>query len=219
MNLFITEPARNTSRKNPLEIQTPLGNLVFCCEFNGKIFNNPTDRNLLINNNTLLSSWQSDYYILEFLCFKNNPKLPAGINVDECIYGVWRVKILKELKISFCCSLKEELVGIPNSGEGLLATTFETEDYTLSIGTEDEDYLQNRAGSEWFPERLKSEINPNYLEYLPNGIKINLPNLFIHEQAQIHFIVSWANKKNDNLSTWFAVDQSLKETMSQMNIR
>ena len=143
--------------------------------------------------------------------------------MDDCICGIWRIKALKEINCSFNCYLQTEAnidsKGWPESGEGLIAQSFENDQIKLTIGTEDEEYLERRAKSQdWLPHRFKSEMKANLIEYLYNGIKVTVPKLFQNEQAQLHFIAAWSFKKDSDASTWYAVDQSPRNILKQVNI-
>ena len=47
----------------------------------------------------------------------------------------------------------------------------------------------------------------DWIEYLNNGISINLPNLKSHEFVSFYFSLSWKKTSDDkDVSTWFAAN-------------
>ncbi len=114
--------------------------------------------------------------------------------------------------------LVEEDTG-PNSGECLSAVTYETDDYALSIGTQDDEalYAQTtvRPGS-WAQPRLPPEWAPALAvpwsgEYGARedttGVTVHLPPLLAGQEADVHVAIAWGPKSHpDDAGTWFAVD-------------
>lgn len=221
MNLFTVKHQLHHTSLNPLELKTPLGDLFFDCQiFNESLLDtHPTKMESFQSGNTI-TSWISENYIVEFIKLNFKPKLPTGMKVDDCIFAVWRIKSLRKIaECNFTCRLENE-EGSPESGEGLASQSFENNDYKLNIGTEDEDYLQQRAESQnWLPLHFKDKISTEQIDYLKSGIKITLPELLPNESLQIHFIVSWSSKKNPEISTWYAVDQSPMEILEKAGIQ
>lgn len=222
MNLFTINHSKHLTNLNSLRMQTPLGDVFFNCEIFGKSLLNVYPTKIESFKSTdLISSWICDEYIAEFIRLNFVPKLPAGMKVDNCIFAAWRIKSLKKiLECNFTCWLESELEGFPEPGEGLIAQSFENKSYKLMIGTEDEEYLQHRAESNyWLPNHFKTKIESDQIDYLYNGIRIALPELSQNETMQIQFIVSWSSKENEDISTWYAVDQSPKKILELVNIK
>lgn len=58
------------------------------------------------------------------------------------------------------------------------------------------------------PNRFKSFLSETIVvETVPYGVQVIPPLLQETEEIQIHFMLSWSSKKNNNSSTYFAVDQ------------
>lgn len=87
------------------------------------------------------------------------------------------------------------------------------------IGTEDKDYLQQRASNEnGLPKRLSSFFDvENYLMdivfYLDDGMKISFPPIEKDEWIQSHYVVAFVKKEKD-ISPWFAVDVRPSEILN-----
>ncbi len=222
MNLFTINHQLYPTNLKPLKFQTPLGNLFFNCQvFDESLLTTQPTKIESFKSENIISSWISDDYIVEFIRLNFAPKLPLGMKIDDCIFAAWRIKSLRKMiECNFTCSLDSDLESFPESGEGLIAQSFENEYYKLSIGTEDEEYLQRRAESQyWLPNHFKAKLNADQINYLHNGIEITLPKLLQSEKLQIHFIASWSSKKNPEISTWYAVDQSPEEIAEKAGIK
>lgn len=225
MNLFKTKKQFKSIDLEPLISETPIGDLTFNAHFSGKSLLNfkPKSTNL-IDDNGIVATWIFDECQIEFLTLNIIPHLPTGMQVSHCLSGIWRVKVLKNHPIfNFECTLNYMKPNFPDesdvfieSGEGLAAQTWETPVVRLTIGTEDEDYLQQRASDQnWLPYRFKDLINPNSIEYLKNGIKISLPEFRENEVVQIHFSIAWTFRE---IATWFAVDERVGDILKQASI-
>lgn len=222
MNLFTTKNQKNPIKSEPLEISTPVGYLFFNVEFsNGSLQSIKPSKIEAINQQTTLFSWEFEDCVIEFLKLKFFPKLPSGLHVDDCMCGIWRINALRNInhQFTFTCYLKSDLMGSPESGEGLECQSFENENFKLSIGTEDQDYLLRRMNAlDWFPSRFQSTQEEIEIEYFSKGIKVILPDLCQNEKVQVQFIAAWASKTNNEVSTWYAVDQSAKRLLEAAGI-
>jgi len=112
-----------------------------------------------------------------------------------CVAGVWRIRAFAtHVSLVLKSGLTSHLFGIksyPETGEGLFAISLENDNITLSIGTEDEEYLSQRAEFERFlPSRFKNVITPEMIHHCEDGIQIILPPLLKDELIQVHFIVT-----------------------------
>jgi hypothetical protein len=219
MNLFTTnQKIQLVDSTKEAKIPTPLGDVIFTCEANNNAITKMSPSQIIsLQSGEIITSWISDEYIIEFLNFNFTPTLPIELKVEKCTASFWRVKALKDLNVNFKCYLNANIKCSPESGENLIAASFENNFYNLSIGTEDEESVNNRATSNyWFPSRL--EIKPNHINYLSNGIDILLPTLIKSEQIQIQFIVALSSKANPEISTWYAVDQSPRNLLEKANV-
>jgi hypothetical protein len=97
--------------------------------------------------------------------------------------------------------------------------TYETDDYALSIGTQDDEALHARTSARpgpWREPRLPAEWAPALA--VPwsgelgaredgTGLTVRLPPLPAGQQADVHVAIAWGPKSApDDVSTWFAVD-------------
>lgn len=143
---------------NPLTLETPLGRIRFNCAFNEKSLSTVRPQaKVVLNHHSTLLSWTLRECDIEFLCLNFPPKLPSGMHVDTCFAGVWRIKTLDQrIAFKFSVCLESPLKPDPESGEHLIAQSFEDPATKLTIGTEDEDALMARASQKnWLPLHFK----------------------------------------------------------------
>lgn len=221
MNLFtLNRQVLPTCNINPLTVETPLGHVQFNCSFTTQLLSNVQPQTtLLLTPDSVLSSWVFEECNIEFLRLSFPPKLPLGMHVDYCFAGIWKIKLLtNRMAFKLSCFLDSHTEPSPEPGERLLAQTFENSSVKLTIGTEDEEALIARAaGKNWLPLHFKNSLNPDNVCYRNQGLEIVLPESKCHDLIQINFIVAWASKTFDPLSTWYAVDQSPEYILSFMN--
>lgn len=204
----------------PLTVETPLGHIRFNCSFNEKSLSNVRPQaTFLPKHNSTLFSWAFEECNIEFLCLYFSPKLPLGMHVDNCFAGVWRIKTLnKRIFFNLSGVLESQITPNPESGEFLLAQSFEDPAIKLTIGTEDEEALVVRASEKnWLPYHFRDSLKPDNVRYDNQGLKIVLPESERHDLIQVHFIVAWTSKRFDPLSTWYAVDQSPEYILNFLN--
>ncbi len=221
MNLFLVKKHSVPIKLDPLVLETPLGKLHFNCMVNGKSLSKNKQQFIeSIMPETTIVSWQSEVCDIEFLRTNFIPKLPEGMKVDSCIGGIWRIKnYFNNTLFRFTCYLETTLEGSQETGEGLIALSFDKSTHRLTIGTEDEEYLKSRANSnDWLPSHLKDEISSESIHISRNEIIIDYPACFANETMQTHFIVAWGFNNNQNLSTWYAVDQSTTTILNQVDV-
>lgn len=217
MHFFLSKKPLYSIDLDPLKVMTPLGEIALNCNFDKGLIKNSKPFKVETNDLYAIKAvWQSQDYYIEFLKFKFNPIVPSGMIVDDCICIAWRLKALKSLTPSFSCLLKTDLIGSPDSGQGLMAQTFMNQNVSLAIGTEDEEFLSSRALVEdWMPERLRDAINPCQIKCVTNGMKVNFPYLLTNERMQMHFIVAWSSQKDADSVTWFAAEQEIGKIIDQ----
>lgn len=113
---------------------------------------------------TTLSSWLLQECYIEFLQVNFKPKLPLGMHVDQCIASIWRVKAVKNyVTFKFNCSLDASLEPSPESGERLLAQSFEDQITKLTIGTEDEEALIARSSINQTSSNRHKKLKTDFL--------------------------------------------------------
>lgn len=224
MKLFKSPLKFSTKDLNILSISTPLGMVYFDFLFNGMSIREikPTETNA--SGETLISYWDVQECHVEFLRGNIIPKIPSGMEVEGCVAGMWRIKNKgNNLKTTFETHFGDKEFSAkfeanPESGEGLLCQSFENDFYKISIGTEDEDYLNQRAYGKSMPSRFRNLITPNMVEYTPEGLQIDLPRLENGECVQIQFVIAWTPKKHPEVSTWFAVGQAPSYILQSLDV-
>lgn len=209
------------SNINLLLLESPLGQVRFNCSFLGKsLCIIKPQSTILINSKAILSSWSFKECHIEFLYLDFPPKLPSNMHVDKCVGGVWRIKTMSnEIAFKLDSHLESSLKGSPESGEYLLAQSFEDSSIRLTIGTEDNEALIARSiVKDWLPSFYKDVLKPSNVCYEKQGLRIVLPESDSGDLIQVHFIVAWTSKGNDPLSTWYAVDQSPEYILNFLNL-
>lgn len=169
--------------------------------------------------------WSTDSATAELLVGPYSPLLPPEMMVHGCAVAVWRVRAHQGgIRPAFSCQWKvlpSGAEGGPNSGEGLDAQRWRIDRATLSMGTEDGEWLAARAKRGYLiPARLAPECDHSTVQYLDDGLQVRFPSLQANELVQAHFIVAWATLDDPYRSdTWFAVDQSPSEILTQLGVR
>ncbi|PJD95491.1 MAG: hypothetical protein CK425_08210 [Parachlamydia sp.] len=217
MNLFNSLRFLRQVDSNILFYSTPLGNVWFNFIFNEHEILNVKPSKTEGFDKTIVSCWDLKECYVEFLRANFVPKIPSPMKVETSLAGIWRIKSrCKDLRVTLKVYLDSEFEGSPESGEGLISQAFESEKIKLSIGTEDEDYLCARARAQkWMPSRFHNILDSNAIEYISNGIQVVLPQLDQNDCIQIQFIIAWS--END-LSSWFAVEQSADYILKSLDI-
>lgn len=199
-------------------IETPLGNIKFDMRIDGEGL--PTHSTSFSNGKgDYLTCWYSSLYDIELLICSPKLNLPEHLQVDGCRAAIWRVVLHeKEAACNFYAKWSDGFIwtsGGANSGEHLDAQTWENDKFEVSLGTQDGEMLQARViNNELMPAKLNSLVDPLALiRYMPNGLMVPLEQIFVDNICQIHFVVSWAHRKQDDVSTWFAVDLYHKDIL------
>jgi len=139
------------------------------------------------------------------------PVLPQGMSVEACRVVLLRCTPYSPLK-EFVFSCKWEDVyanSYSNSGEGLDAWAWESNDVLVMIGTEDSELLNSRLG-------LKTDCTvENYpVTMTDNGIDIKLEEVAEKNEFSLHFVIAWNTLPEPvELSCWFAVDVPHKKIL------
>ena len=179
------------SKRSELEYQTPLG----------------TVRGYIFNGGSLETLAELE------VC---HPELPPTMEIAECRIFKWHIKATEDCaSFKIVCELDatSKIDGGPNSGEWLDAQTWESESHVLSIGTDDGDYLNFRAGKNLIPKRFMTTHPDGLLwtNYTDNGIEIEIPILLKGETIEARFSASWKQKgaDKDDCATWYAIDLAI----------
>jgi hypothetical protein len=177
-------------------IETPLGNFRVAissdCEllnFNGKV-------------QLLSENYVSD--------------LPAAMSVDNCRVILMSVNSSEKIKkLSLSCTKfpsEKSIEGAdPESGEGLDALSWSGEGHIVMLGTEDEERILSRL------ENKSINIEACFIEYLSNGLRINIDALPNDKALTLHFAISWNElPEKVDCSCWYAVDVCHENVVSML---
>ena len=222
--LFFAENSGEECASSTLpEVETPLGTIAFSIELNG---NDVTAKfsdcfDLLREEN--LFRYELAEAFFELLIFRNTINLLPHQHVEDCLtYALRLASKVDNLELRFSAAWSEDthLNGGGDTGEGLMAMTWENSQFIVSLGTGDVEWHYRYAGKS-FPARWKQFIpkyEPEYIneQTIPfieqidqRGLIFELPNLMSGEACQLAFAVAWANFiSEDDISTHVAVDDA-----------
>ncbi len=179
-----------------------------------------------ISPHSSIAIWEENLIRAELLKTKYHPILPSRMKVAYSWAYIWRLKPKKNLSfLTFECFLepKQPIIDTDiETGEGLFSKSFSFGDEFIHIGTEDEDFLFQRAEvNDGLPSRYVKEKkidydNHNLVEPSDLGIKVHLPPLKAGELAQLQFVIAGGA---DPTANWFAVDPRPKDILLQANCK
>ncbi len=158
------------------DIPTPLGNVLISSESDGKVELRLGDLPTILTN---------------------------GMVVDKAMVCVLRVVPDRvSTRMLFTAALENSAVeGFPETGESLDCQTWEDANWSLSIGTEDQDMLITRLPELGIPRE------PYPIQYSPSHIRLSLQGIQMDRPTTFHFIVAVKRRPDDReCSTWFAAD-------------
>ena len=130
-------------------------------------------------------------------------ELPNGMVVDKAIAVILSIGIVNSCSdIVFSGRLlNDKIKGYPETGECLDCITWETDEWALSIGTEDKEALERRL-----PNLMEKGMEYP-IKYSRSGIKLNLSNVQPETPVSFHFVIAFKKLPDSReCSTWFAVD-------------
>jgi hypothetical protein len=162
----------------------------------------------------------------------------ADMSVEGSRGWVWMITKINPLKERLKIETKlmepaPDVVSEPQSGEFLDAVVIENENEQLTIGTEDNEIMQVRAAeNDWMPERLNKTLKlwePGqvlFTNYSKFGFDTQVPDLLENEKVYFHFLCAFNSRKKsidypgeDDISTWYAVDQPKKNILKWLGIK
>jgi hypothetical protein len=175
-----------------------------------------------ISPHSSIAIWEEKLIHAELLKTKYQPLLPSGMKIAYSWAYLWRVNPKKNLSfLTFECflDLKQPIIDMDiETGEGLFSKSFSFRDEFIHIGTEDEDFLFQRAdANDGLPSRYVKEKKINYDNHnlvvdSDRGIKVHLPPLKAGELTQLQFVIAGGT---DSTANWFAVDPRPKDILLQ----
>ena len=130
-------------------------------------------------------------------------ELPNGMVVDKAIAVILSIGLVSSYSdIVFSAHLKnDEIKGYPETGEYLDCITWKTNEWALSIGTEDQESLEHRLPT-LFAKEIQYPVTCS-----PSSIELNLSNIKTETPVSFHFIIAFKKLPDSReCSTWFAVD-------------
>ncbi len=225
-NLFETF-LKETHPQNPLTTDLRLATVSLDIKFNEfNIANGRSPKIGAISPNSVLAIWEENQMDAELLKTKYTPLIPSHMRIAYCWAHLWRVRPRKDLpSLCFECRIAPKQTIIDESietGEHLFSKCFSFEDESISIGTEDEDSLFQRAeANENLPWRYTAESptgfeSYNLVESFDLGINVHLPPLKAGELVQLQFVIAGGPDPNAN---WFAVDARPSDILLQGECR
>ena len=210
------------------ELPTSLGGIGLSLTCGEAIVGDPAHECWRVRGDARVLAWDLDALRAELLVGSVSPRLPPDMSVSGCHVGVWRIRA--KTRIPSCEFFAAWSAGIapgsggPNSGQGLVAQTWDDIEATVSLGTMDAEWL-NRFGTGWeMPESWRALVDvhdPTTVvieKYRSDGLIIRLPELIAGEGGQLHFATAWAPRWPDDSATWFAVDLAPADALNQLGI-
>ena len=138
------------------------------------------------------------------ICTGELPReLVNGMVVDKIISAVVFVDALDaQADLVISCELENgSVIGHPDTGEGLDCQSWDSDDWMLSVGTENRDSIARRL------PKLNLQEDPYPFGYTPTAISLHIDRMPVGEPMSFHFILSYKALPDDReCSTWFAVD-------------
>ncbi|MFA7481368.1 MAG: hypothetical protein WC314_12760 [Vulcanimicrobiota bacterium] len=215
-NLFDRSTFVPTRLASQPHFKTPLGVLELSVSVAGKCSSELSPK--AFQNDDLSAQvfvYSLDEAAVELLLCPAKTLLPNGMSVEGSRASILRVSSeINDLKLSYCCCWSPKVPtpeGGPSCGEHLEAMTWDSKDTMVSLGTPDEEYLVWRVGRE-IPTRWREFLSASdgwgfYVHPLEDrGTIIESPGLMKGESCELYFKVAWSEYREDDCSTWFAVD-------------
>jgi hypothetical protein len=217
MNLFCCNGYSSVKTERYPQLSTPLGTL-------GVVFDvRPVADDLKLgadvrkhnSKDSAIYEWLSPVCILEAMLVAFSPDGSMSSSELSCQALVVRVKALNSrINIRFTLNWlpgHRWIEGFPESGEGLEARTWVNEQWKVTIGTEDREYLTARAKTGmWMSQKFAAAIEATTEEIVQmtlDSISINLPEISDGQCCQVHFVIASNQRIEEDISTWLAVDQ------------
>jgi|GEM_PF-5420716 len=152
-------------------------------------------------------------------------RVPATVEVSGCVALCWTVRAqrrLEALRVRCEWSNPPEMRGYgPSSGEGLDCLQWELDGSVLALGTEDGDFLGQRASrGDGVPRALAGDLDYGTVEYTDSGLVVPFSRLEVGEVLEVHFVIAWKHAvSEDDVSAWLAVDQDHEHVMRALGVR
>lgn len=207
-------------------IYTPLGAIEFSLAVTSECFP-PTHCSQLKHGGSLYQYYY-DSFDCELVLSQMNHSLSLPQEVEECWGAVYRIKPNTDHPISTCSFSALWKEGYSwedygsDTGENLEAVEYENEKYRLHVGTQDAPLIMGKRNrGDMISKSL--DLDSNSVKYSvvlhsDQGIEVPITQMDSHEIYQVHFLIAWKRKIEEDISTWLAVDQATKEILKGEDI-
>ncbi len=188
-----------------------------------------------IENSTFIRTKGHSIQLFEFKL--SNSWIPQGLSIEDSMGWIWKIDKINNIKeqLVLNCNIvdpSDDLTSGSDTGEWLDALQIENKSKVLHIGTEDSESLCSRAkASDCMPTRFVNLFGDypysfSFTEYLDFGFKTLIPELYTGEQIYFHYLSAINSIKpsvqypeEQDVSTWYAVEQTKKFLEKELKIR
>lgn len=221
--LFNCSVIGNVLLPGSLSIKTPRGTIASTLSCGvGQISSETPEKIAKLSTHSHIGIWDNELMHAELLQMQYQPVIPAHMQVTYSWAYLWRIKAKKNLPplILDCFFIPNTAVASTDiqTGEGLYAICAFFEEDSVYIGTEDEDFLYQRAEVNkslpfrYAKEKLFDCSHQPLLSSNEHNIHINFPPPQREEIVQLQFVVAGGR---DATSNWFAVEANPRDILSQ----
>ncbi|PWW45496.1 MULTISPECIES: hypothetical protein [Paenibacillus] len=207
-------------------IYTPLGTIEFSLAVTSECYL-PTHGSQLKHGGSLYQYYYDSFNCELVLCNLNH-NLSSYQEVDECWGAVFRIRPNTHYRISKCSFSALWKAGYSwedygsDTGENLEAVEYANEQYRLHIGTQEEPLIMGKRNQgDMSPKSLDLDSDSekySFVLHSDQGIEVPVIQMDSHEICQVHFLIAWKRKIEEDISTWLAVDQPTKEILKGEDI-
>jgi hypothetical protein len=217
------------TRSNELPVPflaTPLGNLALDCSIHGSSAVADHEATFRKSAGTRLLTFDTEAAQAALLICEADPTLPEGMCIRGAKVAIWRIfakRLLDDYALS--CRWEQDTPLGPGgvcSGQGIAAQEWSYAGTKVTIGTQNLwAMISTRNNGGAIPERWIRESwseRPDQIsfeKYLADGLQLRPPYLEVGELLQVHFVAALADAAENSAATWYAVDLSPSEALSQ----
>lgn len=195
-------------------VETPLGNVTSYVLVNNQDVAIRASTMQKLATTGHMAHWQLPYCTIESVLTRPALIQEYWDEITDCWAYLWRIYVhepLDRLEFVSTLSAPHRLTGGYDAGQYLAAQTWDDQTWMLTLGTEGEDALYNRAQmNDWLPQRYVAQATEwgelPFVEYLSNGLRITLEDVQAEDRVQAQFVTAWARYDAESASTWYAVN-------------
>ncbi len=202
------------------EIETPLGNIAFSVKLNESDVTAKFSGCFDLGRGEKLFRYELPEAFFELLIFRNNFKLLPHQRIKDCLTCAIRLAAKRDVQLRFAGAWSGNSYpdGGGEPGERLMAMTWESSQFVVSLGTGDIEWHYPYAGKsfplrwkQFLPEyELPEYMNEQTIHFIEQvgqrGLMFEPPGLMSGEACQLAFAVAWADFAENDISTWLSVD-------------